>query len=90
MAETIYAPWLKTQDPVERMEEYRVRLLDAVDEFVAAELAVRSSARRRNRALDLMRDLRFSMRQLAAQHGLPIPPTRFGRLLDELDDEKGT
>jgi hypothetical protein len=69
------------------MEEYRVRLLDAADEFIAAELAARSSARRRNRALDLMKDLRFSMRQLAAHDGLPLPTTRFGRLLDELGDE---
>ena len=87
MPQHISAPWLATQDPVERMEEYRVRLLDAADEFIAAELAVRSSARRRNRALDLMKDLRFSMRQLAAQHGLPMPTSRFGRLLDELGDE---
>ena len=87
MAEPIYAPWLATQDPVERMEELRMRLLDAADEFIAAELAIRSSARRRNRALDLMKDLRFSMRQLAAQHGLPMPTSRFGRLLDELGDE---
>ena len=69
------------------MEEFRVRLLDAADEFIAAELAVRSSARRRNRALDLIKDLRFSMRQLAARHGLPLPTTRFGVLLDGLADE---
>ena len=84
MVAEIYAPWLTTQDPTEQMEEFRVRLLDTTDEFLAAELAVRASARRRNRALDLLRDLRFSMRQLAARHGLPLPTTRFGRLLDEL------
>ena len=39
MAETIYAPWLGAQDPVEQMEEFRVRLLDAADEFIAAQLA---------------------------------------------------
>ena len=72
MVEPIYAPWLATQNPVEQIEELRVRLLDAADEFIAAELATRSSARRRNRALDLMKDLRFSMRQLAARHGLPL------------------
>ena len=88
MAETIYAPWLATQDPAEQMEEFRVRLLDAADEFIAAELAVRSSARRRNRALDLMQDLRHTMRQLAARHGLPLPTTRFGRLLDDLNDDE--
>ena len=86
MAEAIYAPWLTMQNPAEQMEELRVRLLDAADEFIAAELAVRSSARRRNRALDLMGDLCFTLRQLATRHGLPIPPTRFGRLLDELGE----
>ena len=72
MVEPIYAPWLATQNPVEQMEELKVRLLDAADEFIAAKFATRSSARRRNRALDLMKDLRFSMWQLAARHGLPL------------------
>ena len=39
MAETIYAPWLEAQDPVEQMEEFGVRLLDAADEFITDELA---------------------------------------------------
>jgi hypothetical protein len=46
------------------------RLLDATDEFVAGELEIRAAARRRNRALSLMKDVRHAMVQLAARHGL--------------------
>jgi hypothetical protein len=73
--------------PQDRMLELRNRFSDAVDEFVAGELEVRAAARRRNRALSLMRDTRFRMQQIAAQHGLRVPPTKFGKLLDELDDD---
>ena len=82
----IVAPWLDTLDPVEQMAELRVRMLDATDQFVAAELEVRDAARRRNRALELMRDLRWTMRQTATRHGLPVPEPRFGRLLDDLNE----
>jgi hypothetical protein len=68
------------------MAELRERLLDATDEFVAGELEVRAAVRRRNRAFSVMKDVRFSMVTLAARHGLPVPDTRFGRLLDELDE----
>lgn len=85
MSSNIVGPWLDCLDPVEQMAELREPLLDATDEFVAGELEIRAAVRRRNRALSLMKDIRFSMAQLAARHGL-VPETRFGRLLDELDD----
>jgi hypothetical protein len=86
MAEDIVAPWLDCLDPVEQMAELRERLLDAADEFVAGELEIRAAARRRNRALSVMKDVRHAMVQLAARHGLPVPETRLGRLLDEIDE----
>ena len=33
MVAEIYAPWLTTQDPVEQMEAFRTRLLDAADQL---------------------------------------------------------
>jgi hypothetical protein len=86
MTGPVRAPWLDQLDPAEQMAELHRRLLDAADQYVAAELEIRSAARSRNRALDAMRDIRHSMVQLAARHGLEPPPTRFGRLLDGLDD----
>ena len=83
----VLAPWLEQLDPAEQLHELHSRLRDATDQFVASELEIRAAARARNRALDLMRELRFSMRQLATMHGLPLPPTRFGRLLDGLNEE---
>ena len=83
-ANTIHAPWFDRPTPVEQMAELREQLMDAADQYVLAELEIRAAARRRNRALSLMRDLRFSMIDLATRHGLPVPPTKFGRLLDEM------
>jgi hypothetical protein len=87
MADNVIAPWLDCLDPVEQMAELHQRLLDATDEFVTGELEVRAAVRRRNRALSVMRDIRFSMVQLAARHGVEAPPTRFGRLLDKIDGD---
>jgi hypothetical protein len=87
IAEDIVAPWLEVLDPVEQMAELRTRLADAADQFVTAELETRAAARRRNRALSLMRDIRFSMVRLAARHGVPVPETRFARLLEEIDSD---
>ena len=78
--------WAEVMSPEDRMAELKARLADACDEFVAAELEVRVAVRRRNRVLDLLRDLRWSVKQLAASHGLPVPKTRFGPLLDDLDE----
>jgi hypothetical protein len=86
MTTPIKAPWLDQLDPVEQMAELHERLRNAADQFITAELEIRTAARSRNRALDAMRDIRFHMMQLAARHGLEPPPTRFGRLLDGLDD----
>jgi hypothetical protein len=86
-ANTIHAPWLDQADPVEQMAELRERLMDAADQYVLAELEIRAAARRRNRALSLMRDVRFTMIDLATKHGLPVPPTKFGRLLDEMAED---
>jgi hypothetical protein len=86
MSSNTVAPWLDCLDPVEQMAELRERLRDAIDEFVAGELEIRAAVRRRNRALSAMKDIRFSLVQLAARHGLPLPETRFGRLLDEVDE----
>jgi hypothetical protein len=85
-ARNITAPWLDHTDPAEQMLELHTRLLDATDQFVASELEVRAAVRARNRALDAMRDIRFHIQQLDARHGLEPPPTRFGRLLDGLND----
>lgn len=80
MAEYIVAPWLDRLDPAEQMAELRERLLDATDQFVAGELEIRAAARKRNRALSVMKDVRHTMVQLATRHGLPVPENRFGRL----------
>ena len=85
MADNLVAPWLECLDPIEQMAELRGRLFDATDQFVAGELEIRAAARKRNRALSVMKDVRHTMVQLATRHGLPVPEIRFGRLLDELD-----
>jgi hypothetical protein len=86
MTTPIKGAWLDQLDPAEQMLELHRRLVDAADQYIAAELEIRTAARARNRALDVMRDTRWHMVQLAARHGLEPPPTRFGRLLDGLDD----
>jgi hypothetical protein len=83
-ANTLKAPWLDHIPPAKQMAELRERLMDAADQYVLAELEIRAAARRRNRALSLMRDARHSMIDLATRHNLPVPPTKFGRLLDEI------
>jgi hypothetical protein len=85
MTSNICAPWLDCLDPVDQIAELRARLQDATDQFVANELEVRAAVRRRNRALSLMRDIRHTMVQLSARHGLLLDDMRFGPLLDELD-----
>jgi hypothetical protein len=35
----------------------------------------------------MLKDLRWSVKQLAAQHGLPVPESRFSRFLDADLDE---
>jgi uncharacterized protein with von Willebrand factor type A (vWA) domain len=85
MPAEIYAPWLDQLDPIEQLRELHERLQDAADAFLGAELEIRRAARDRNRALDLMRDLRHSMRQVAARHGVGLPPTRWAALLDDFD-----
>jgi hypothetical protein len=85
--ELIKAPWLDRLPPAEQMAELRDQLRSAVDKFVTAELEIRGAARRRNRALSLMKDVRFTMIDLATRHGLPVPPSDFGRLLDDLGED---
>jgi hypothetical protein len=79
--------WAEALSPEAQLAELKLRQADACDEFVAAELELRAAVRRRNRALDLLKDLRWSVKQLAAQHGLPVPESRFSRFLDADLDE---
>jgi hypothetical protein len=73
-AELIKAPWFSRLTPDEQMSELREQLRGATDQFVLAELEIRAAARRRNRALSIMRNVRFTMIDLATR-SKPSRPT---------------
>lgn len=74
--------WTDDLPPAERLAAMHERLRDTADVYLEADLRARDAGRTRARALDLMRDLRWQMRNLAAEHGLELPPSRWAALLE--------
>lgn len=79
-------PWTDGTTPEERLAFCMDRFAGAVEQYVLADLEAREAGKRRNRALSLMRDIRHTMAQLAAERNLKLPSTRFSHLLDENDE----
>lgn len=75
--------WIADLPPEQQLHAMHNRLRQAGDVYLDADLRARDAGRTRARALDLMRDLRGQMRNLAAEHGLELPPLRWAALLDD-------
>lgn len=78
--------WTDNLDAEAQIQKLHDRLRDAADVYLEADLRARDAGRTRTRALDLMRDLRWQMRNLAAENGLDLPPSRWAALLEAKDE----
>lgn len=74
--------WTDNRTPAERLADLHDWLREAGDVYIEADLRARDAGRTRARALDRMRDLRWQMRNLAAENGLELPPLRWAALLE--------
>lgn len=74
-----------TGTPAERLAVLRNAMLEAHDAFMESWSEERDAKRKRYRALDAMQDIRGRMMNLAAEHGLELPPLRWSALLESDD-----
>ena len=74
--------WGDASTPAEKLAELHETLRATADVYLEADLRARDNGRTRARALDRMRDLRWQMRNLAAENGLELPPLRWAALLE--------